>query len=122
MRTLTRRNNFSTARKMLLGEWYALLNKTSRVTEGPESLFGSKYSGVLAPFLEHLTELYEGSAEGKTKDEKRVVHWLLLKHQGVFSQNKNDLGITNLVEHTIDASDTKPIKQPPLCLPMGICR
>ena len=60
----------------------------------------------------HLSELYEGSVEDKTKDEKRVIQWLLLKYQGVFSKNENNLGRINLVEHTIDTGDAKPIKQP----------
>ena len=66
----------------------------------------------MAPLPKHLTKLYKGSAEGKTEDEKRVIHLLLLKHQGVFSLNENDLGRRNLAEHTIDTGDAKPIKQP----------
>ena len=64
----------------------------SRVTEGPESSFAYKIKEPLAPLPQHLTELYEGSVEGKTDDGKRVIHLLLLKHQGVFSQKENDLG------------------------------
>ena len=50
-----------------------------------ESWFAQKTQEPLAPLQEHLTMLYEGSAEGGTEDEKKVIHWLLLKHQEVFS-------------------------------------
>ena len=96
-----------------------LPNKASQLTEGPESSFAQKIQEPLAPLPEHLAELYKGSAEGKPGDEKRIIHWLLLKYQGVFSQNENDLGWTNLVEHTIDTGDAKPIKQPSHHLPMA---
>ena len=101
------------ARRVLLRERSALPNKASRMTEEPESSFAQNIWEPLAPLPEHITELYEDSAEGKTKDEKKIICWLLLKHQGVFSQTKNYLGQTNLVEHTIDTGDAKPIKQPP---------
>ena len=68
------------------------LHTASWVTEGLESSFAQKIQGPLPQLPEHLARLYEGSAEGKAKDEKRVIHWLLLKHQGVFSQNENDPG------------------------------
>ena len=38
---------------------------------------------------------------------------MLLQQQGVFSQNENDFGQTKLLDHTINTSDAKPIKQPP---------
>ena len=98
---------------MLLRERSTLPNKASRMTEGLESSFSQKIQGPLAPLPEHHTKLYEGSARGKTKDQKRIIHWLLLKHQGVFSQNKNDLGQINLVEHTVDTDYAKPIKSHP---------
>ena len=63
--------------------------------------------------------MYEKSAKGKNEYEKKVIHWLLLKHQNVFSKNENDLGCMHLVEHTIDTGDAKPIKQPPRKLPMA---
>ena len=73
----------------------------------------------MAPLLEHLAKLSEDSTEGRTKDKKRVIHWLFLKHQGIFSQNENDLGQTNLVEQTIETGDVKPIKQLTHHLPMS---
>ena len=106
------RDNFSAARRVLLRERSVLPDKASKVTEGPEGSFVQKIQEPLALLPEHLTELYEGSADGKTKDEKREVYWLLLKHQGVFCQNENVLGISNLVEHTIDTDDVKAMKQP----------
>ena len=77
------KDNFSAARRMLLRERSALPNKASRVTMGPESSFAQNIQEPLAPLLEHLVKMYKGSAEGKSKNEKRVIHWLLLKCQEV---------------------------------------
>ena len=107
------KDNFSVVRKVLLRDGPAPLHRASLVTERKESLHSQKIQGPLTPLSKHLTRLYEGSGEGKSKDKKRVIHWLLCKCQGVFSQNENDLGQTNLVEHTIDTSEARPIKQPP---------
>ena len=68
------RNNISAARRLLLRERSALLNKASRVTEGPESSFVQNIQEPLAPLLENLTELYQDSAEGKTEDKEMVIH------------------------------------------------
>ena len=48
------------------------------------------------------------------------VHNLLQKHEKVFSKDKNDLGHTHLVEHTVDTGDAKPIKQPPISVPKAL--
>ena len=42
--------------------------------------------------------------------QQKVIHWLLLKHQSVFSKNENDLGCMHLAEHTIDMGDAKTNK------------
>ena len=40
-------------------------------------------------------------------------------HENVFSKDDYDLGHTNLVEHTIDTGNAKPIKQPPRWVPIA---
>ena len=56
---------------------------------------------------------------GKSKMECAQIHSLLLKHENVFSKDDYDLGHTNLVEHTIDTGNAKPIKQPPRWVPIA---
>ena len=72
-----------------------------------------------APVPEHLRELYEKSAKGKSKEQKRKIHNLFLDHQNVFAKDEFDIGQTNLVEHTIDTGDSRPVKQPPRRMPLA---
>ena len=113
------KGNCSATRRVLLNRESTLPSKTLRVTKGQKKSFVHYVQGSLAPLPEHLKELYEKSAKGKNEYQKKVIHWLLLKHQNVFSKNENDLGRMHLVEHTIDTGDAKPIKQPPRQLPMA---
>ena len=113
------RGNYSVMRRVLLNEKSTLPNKASRVMKGQEKLFAQYIQKPLVPPPEHLKEFYEWSAKGKTVQQQKVIHWLLLKHQSVFSKNENELGHTHLVEHAIDMGDAKPIKQLPNQLPMA---
>ena len=72
-----------------------------------------------APVPEHLRELYEKSAKGKSEEQKRKIHNLFLDHQNVFAKDEFDIGQTNLVEHTIDTGDFRPVKQPPRRMPLA---
>jgi hypothetical protein len=45
--------------------------------------------------------------------------WRLQKYSHPFSVNDYDLGLTHLVEHTIDTGDAKPVKQPPRRVPIA---
>ncbi len=44
---------------------------------------------------------------------------MLSKYQSAFSRNDNDLGLTNITEHSIDTGDANPIKQPPRRVPIA---
>ena len=72
-----------------------------------------------APVPEHLREMYEKSAKGKSEEQKRKIHNLFLDHQNVFAKDEFDIGQTNLVEHTIDTGDSRPVKQPPHRMPLA---
>ena len=62
---------------------------------------------------QHLQQLFEESCnEGRTEDEKQQVATLLSEYQDIFSNNDEDLGLTNLAEHKIEMTNSKPIKQP----------
>ena len=72
-----------------------------------------------APVPEHLRELYEKSTKGKSEEQKRIHN---LFHQNVFAKDEFDIGRTNLVEHTIDIGDSRPVKQPPRRMPLAFAR
>ena len=74
---------------------------------------------LTAPVPEHLRELYEKSIKGKSEEQKRKIHNLLLDHQNVFAKDEFDIGWTNLVEHTIDTGNSRPVKQPPHRMPLA---
>ena len=57
--------------------------------------------------------LYKQSAKDESNMECAQIHSLLLKHETVFFKDDYDLSHTNLVEHTIDTGNAKPIKKPP---------
>ena len=73
----------------------------------------------IAPVPEHLGELYEKSIKGKSEEQKRKIHNLLLDYQNIFAKDEFDIGQTNLVEHTIDTGNSRPVKQPPHRMPLA---
>ena len=88
-----------------------LPGKACQVTKGQKRSFAQYVQETLASLLAHLKDLYEHSAKARNEYQKKVIHWLLLKHQNVFSKSENDLGCTHLVEHTINTGNARPIKQ-----------
>ena len=67
----------------------------------------------------HVNELYEKATHGKSIDEKRALAEMLNKYEHVFSKNDEDLGLTKLVEHTINTGDSRPLRQPPRRVPLA---
>ena len=67
----------------------------------------------------HIEDLIERSSEGWTAKEQVAIKKLLIQFQDVFSKNEFDLGNTQLVEHTINTGDAKPIAQPPRRVPLA---
>jgi hypothetical protein len=61
----------------------------------------------------HLRELYVKVREGRPEEERRKIASLLNRFEHVFSKDDDDLGTTNLLEHTINTGSSKPLKQPP---------
>ena len=55
----------------------------------------------------------------KVKNRKEKIHNLLLDYQNVFAKDEFDIGWTNLVEHTIDTGNSRPVKQPPCRMPLA---
>ncbi len=62
---------------------------------------------------EYLQSLFEKATAKRSKVEARAINKLLHDFQDIFSKDKNDLGLTHLVEHRINTDDTVPIKLPP---------
>ncbi|MEW8548469.1 MAG: reverse transcriptase domain-containing protein, partial [Candidatus Thiodiazotropha sp.] len=53
-------------------------------------------------------------------EQKRAAETLLTEFQDIFSDSKNDLGRTNLTQHSIFTNDARPIKQPPRRVPFAM--
>ena len=67
----------------------------------------------------HVEQLFTQCEANLSETEKQEVKTLLLQHHDTFSKSDKDIGITTLVEHTIDTGDTKPIKQRPYRIPLA---
>ncbi len=67
----------------------------------------------------HLEDMVNSIAVEMSEVEREQVMCTLEKYQAAFSRNELDLGITNMVEHTIDVGDHRPIKQPPRRVPIA---
>ena len=68
---------------------------------------------------EHLRDLLERSCEHLDQEQRKQVTALLIRYQDVFSKGDGDLGRTNLVKHSIDTGDSKPVRQPYRRLPQS---
>ncbi len=60
-----------------------------------------------------LQELYDRSVHGRDTDQADIIEELLHKHENTFAKSPDDLGRTNIIQHTIDTGDASPIRQPP---------
>lgn len=67
----------------------------------------------------HLKDVYQRACDNLSLQQQKQVKDLLIKHQSVFSKDSSDIGRTNLVEHTIDTGNAKPIKQAPYRVPLA---
>ena len=70
------------------------------------------------PRLEHLRELLDRSSVGLSGEQGADVSRLIDDFSDVFSSGDDDLGQTNLVEHTINTGDSRPVKVPPRRIPI----
>ena len=62
---------------------------------------------------EHLQNLFETACTDRTDVEKNRIACTLIKFQDTFSKHEFDLGLTHLIEHSIDVGSHPPIKQAP---------
>jgi DNA-binding MarR family transcriptional regulator len=67
----------------------------------------------------HLKDLYEKSTSGRSAEESEIIAGVLAKFAGTFSRDDWDLGLTHLLEHSINTGDAAPVKQRPPRVPMA---
>ena len=63
--------------------------------------------------------MFDNCSNDLKTEEKLKVASLLNKFEDVFSKHEFDIGLTNLIEHSIDTGDAKPIKLPPRRVPIA---
>uniref|UniRef100_A0A8W8M469 C2H2-type domain-containing protein n=1 Tax=Magallana gigas TaxID=29159 RepID=A0A8W8M469_MAGGI len=68
---------------------------------------------------EHLVDLMTRSTKHLDFEESLKLKKLLIKFQSVFATSSDDLGRTDLVQHTINTGPANPIRQCPRRLPFG---
>ncbi|XP_053391563.1 uncharacterized protein LOC128554323 [Mercenaria mercenaria] len=67
----------------------------------------------------HLHDLFSKTIQGRSEKEKQAIAGLFGKYSSTFSTDELDIGLTNLIEHSIDTGDAKPIKQRPRRVPLA---
>ena len=68
---------------------------------------------------EHLQNLFENACIDRTDAEQSRIARALIKFQDTFSRYEFDLGLTHLMEHSIDVGSHPPIKQAPRTVPVA---
>ena len=61
---------------------------------------------------EYIRNLVDGVDDSITENACLALEAILMKHAGVFSQNENDLGKTDIIMHHVDTGDVRPDRQP----------
>ncbi|MES9884702.1 MAG: RNase H-like domain-containing protein [Sedimenticola sp.] len=62
---------------------------------------------------EHLKPLLDQASDSLTCEQKQSLQKLIVEYQDVFMSPDGELGRTDLVKHTIDTGNARPIKIPP---------
>ncbi len=72
----------------------------------------------LSQLPEHLVEMWDRSISDLNEDQQSRFRQLLMKHYDLFAKSKDDLGVTDLVEHRINTGDAQPVRQRARRLPI----
>ena len=59
----------------------------------------------------HLQPIFESCCRNTDRSQQLKLKALLMEFQDSFSKDSSDMGLTNLVEHTINTGDSLPIKR-----------
>ena len=125
---LKKRSELGEAEPVELMELDKQSESTSRVVEGDlRKIVGSESSCRTEEFrnssgpvpgtemepgsTDFIKEMFDKIALDLTDEQKNQVAELLQEYKGVFSTSEFDLGLTNLVKHTIDTGTNRPFKQ-----------
>lgn len=92
------------------------LNEQLYVCQVASDVGGSQTDNSLPA---HLNDLFERSIVHLDVDQQQSLRQLLIEYQDVFAKDEFDLGNFTAVEHRIDTSDARPIKQRMRRTPMG---
>ncbi|CAC5407734.1 unnamed protein product [Mytilus coruscus] len=68
---------------------------------------------------DYLLEIYESSQVNLDKDQSEKFKDLLIEYNNIFSKSSEDIGLTDLVEHTINTGNHPPIRQRPRRIPLA---
>ena len=75
------------------------------------------YKGKQLPI--HLIDMYESCQTGLKEGQKKIFKDLLIEYSSVFSESSDDIGLTNLVEQTINTGNHPPVCQKPRRIPLA---
>ena len=67
----------------------------------------------------HLQPIFESCCRNTDRSQQLKLKALLMEFQDSFSKDSSDMGLTNLVEHTINTGDSLPIKKNPRRIPLA---
>ena len=73
---------------------------------------------VIETLPDHLTQLFEESAQNLSPPQRKQVRDLLISNADVFSAGDWDVGRTSAAEHRIDTGNSRPVKVPPRRIPI----
>ncbi|CAC5366859.1 unnamed protein product [Mytilus coruscus] len=65
------------------------------------------------------TKVFKKAQIGRNKAEIKEIASLLHYFEDTFSKNEDDIGLTHLIDYSIDTGTAKPIKQPPRRVPLA---
>ncbi len=90
-----------------------------REDEAPSDTIRSARVKARTTVPPHLVDLYQDTCKGLSQKQRERVKELLISFSDTFSKGENDLGLTSLIEHTIDTGNARPIKVPPRRVPLA---
>ncbi|VDI74064.1 Hypothetical predicted protein [Mytilus galloprovincialis] len=68
---------------------------------------------------DYLHEVFESNQANLDKDQKEKFRDLLIEYSDIFSKSSEDIGLTDLVEHTINTGNHPPVRQRPRRIPLA---
>ena len=106
--------------KQLIGTCESYMdNQSGRVSLIKETVPLDTTKPASAQLPVHLQDVFARSSVHLDCSQKEVLAKLLLDYHQVFARSTDDLGKTNLVQHTINTGNAIPVRQPARRQPLG---